>query len=122
LLSLNEVDLASQIEEIDQPENLIKIFRLLKKDIAADVFTYLNSDVQKYIIESISEQELNGIMNELFMDDTIDIIENMPANVIKRILKVAKPEKREEINRFLGYEEKSAGSIMTSEYLDLKAK
>jgi magnesium transporter len=120
LLNFNEVDLANELENIDQPDVLVKVFRLLKKDIAAEVFTYLSSNLQKHIIESISEQELNSIMNELFMDDAIDIIESMPANVVKRILQVSKPEKRIEINKFLGYKEKSAGSLMTSEYLDLK--
>lgn len=120
LLTLNEVDLASEIEKINQPDIIIKVFRLLNKDVSADVFTYLSPEVQQFIIESISEQELKSIMEELYMDDTIDIIESMPANVVDRILKAAKPEKRKEINIFLGYKEETAGSLMTSEYLDLK--
>ncbi|MDD4110336.1 MAG: magnesium transporter [Clostridia bacterium] len=120
LLTLNEVDLAAELEKISQPDIIIKVFRLLDKDIAADVFTYLSPEVKQFIIESISEQELKSIMEELYMDDTIDIIESMPANVVDRILKAAKPEKRKEINIFLGYKEETAGGLMTSEYLDLK--
>ncbi|MFA6860161.1 MAG: magnesium transporter [Clostridia bacterium] len=120
LNGLKEADIADEIEKIEEPDVLLKVFRLLKKDIAADVFTYLDFDIQKHLIETISEQELNLIMNDLYLDDTIDLIENLPANVVNRILRVTKAEKRQEINRFLGYEEKTAGSLMTSEYLDLK--
>ena len=121
LLSFDEVDIAKEIETIDTPDVLVKVFRLLKKDIAAEVFTYLNSDIQQHIIEAISEQELNSMMDEFYTDDAVDIIESMPANVVNRLLRAVKPEKREEINRFLGYSEKTAGSLMTSEYLNLKA-
>lgn len=120
LQDLNEVDIAHHLEQIEQQEDLLKVFRLLKKDTAADVFSYLSTETQANIIETISEKELSNIMEELYLDDTIDIIESMPSNVVAKILANAKAEKREEINRFLGYEENSAGSLMTNEYLDLK--
>lgn len=120
LQDFNEIDIANEIEKIKHPDVLVKVFRLLKKDIAAEVFTHLSVELQKHIIESISNQELITIMDELYMDDAIDIIESMPANVVKKILEIASKEKREEINRFLGYKEKTAGSLMTSEYLHLK--
>lgn len=120
LLEQNQVDIAGELEKIDDEETLVKCFRLLKKDMAAEVFAYLSTNAQKKIIEQISEKELGQITEELFLDDTVDLIESMPANVVKRILSSAKPEKRTEINKFLGYEEKSSGSIMTPEYLDLK--
>lgn len=120
LQDFNEIDIANEIEKIKHPDVLVKVFRLLKKDIAAEVFTHLSVELQQHIIESISNQELITIMDELYMDDAIDIIESMPANVVKKILEIASKEKREEINRFLGYKEKTAGSLMTSEYLHLK--
>ena len=120
LQDLNEVDIAQTLEQIENQEDLLKVFRLLKKDIAAEVFTYFNTETQANIIQTISEKELSNIMEELYLDDTIDIIESMPSNVVAKILENAKGEKREEINRFLGYEEESAGSLMTNEYLDLK--
>ncbi len=115
----NNVDIASILETIEQSD-AIKIFRLLKTDDAAEVFSYLSPEKQQDIIEIISEKEINNIIEELFLDDTVDLIEAMPANVVKKILKSAKPEKRAEINKFLAYPENSAGSIMTPEYLDLR--
>ncbi len=117
--SMNNVDIATLLEEINL-ECAIKLFRLLKTDDAAEVFSYLNTQTQQKIVEIISEKEITNIVNELFMDDTVDLIEAMPANVVKKILKSTKPELRTEINKFLAYPDNSAGSIMTSEYLDLK--
>ncbi len=115
----NNVDIATLLNDINA-QDAIKIFRLLKTDDAAEVFSYLSSESQQKIIESISEKEISGIIEELFLDDTVDIIEAMPANVVKKILKSAKTEKRAEINKLLAYPTDSAGSIMTTEYLDLK--
>ena len=84
------------------------------------MFSYVSPEKQREIIESASDKEITSIVNELFIDDTVDIIEAMPANVVKKILRSAKPEKRELINKFLRYPDKSAGSIMTPEYLDLR--
>lgn len=118
----NEADIAFLLEQIEDEQNLLKVFRLLAKDLAAEVFTYLSHDKQFEIIQAISEKELSSIMDELFLDDTIDIIESMPSNVVARILQNAKPDQREQINRFLGYKEDTAGSLMTPEYVELKAR
>ena len=116
---MNNVDIAALLQEIDL-QDAIKVFRLLKTDDAAEVFSYIEPEKQKEIIEVISEPEINKIIDELFIDDTVDIIEAMPANVVKKILKSAKPDLRREINKFLAYPDNSAGSIMTPEFLDLR--
>lgn len=121
LISQNEVDLAGELEKIENTDDLIKVFRLLNKDLSAVVFSYLNADTQEMIINAITEKELSQITEELYLDDTIDLVESMPANIVSRILQSAKKEKRDEINKFLGYEDESAGSLMTTEYLDLKS-
>ena len=96
------------------------MFRLLPKDIAADVFVELESDSQEMLIKSFSNTELESILDELYLDDTVDIIEEMPANVVKRILKYSDPDTRKEINKILQYPEDSAGSIMTTEFIKLR--
>ena len=116
---INSVDIANFLETLDN-DRLLIVFRLLKTDAAAEVFSYVSPEKQREIIESASDKEITSIVNELFIDDTVDIIEAMPANVVKKILRSAKPEKRELINKFLRYPDKSAGSIMTPEYLDLR--
>ena len=116
---INSVDIANFLETLDN-DRLLIVFRLLKTDSAAEVFPYVSPEKQREIIESASDKEITSIVNELFIDDTVDIIEAMPANVVKKILRSAKPEKRELINKFLRYPDKSAGSIMTPEYLDLR--
>lgn len=115
----NNVDIATLLNDLDI-QDAIKVFRLLKTDDAAEVFSYLPPDKQQEIIEIISDKEINNIVEELFLDDTVDLIEAMPANVVKKILKSTKPEKRAEINKFLAYPDNSAGSIMTPEFLDLR--
>ena len=95
-------------------------FRLLPKDIAADVFVELESDSQEMLIKSFSNTELESILDELYLDDTVDIIEEMPSNVVKRILKYSDPDTRKEINKILQYPEDSAGSIMTTEFIKLR--
>lgn len=119
LIDLNVVDIAQLFEEIDK-ENVVKTFRILPKDIAADVFSYLNYDEQRVIIESITDSEISNIINDLFVDDAINLLEEMPANVVKKILENAEEHKRTVINQFLNYPLNSAGSAMTIEYVDLK--
>lgn len=119
LVHKNVVDIAQLLEDVER-EDLIIIFRILPKDIAADVFSYMHNDERRYIVESITESELSGIINESFIDDTVDFLEEMPANVVKKVLKSTSEEKRKVINQLLRYPENSAGSIMTIEYVDLK--
>lgn len=116
---LNVVDIAELLEELDKNSYLI-LFRILPKDMAAEVFSYLSYEQQRYIINSITDKEIKNIVDELFFDDMIDIIEEMPSNVVKKILKNTKEEERILINQFLNYPENSAGSLMTIEYVDLK--
>jgi len=118
LLDMNTVDIAEILEELDK-EKIIKLFRLLPKVIASDVFTYMDSDNQQIIIEAITDTEISEIMGELFVDDTVDFIEEMPANVVNRVLKNTPAEKRKIINQILQYPDDSAGSIMTTEYVGL---
>ena len=92
----------------------------MPKDIAADVFVELESDSQEMLIKSFSNTELESILDELYLDDTVDIIEEMPSNVVKRILKYSDPDTRKEINKILQYPEDSAGSIMTTEFIKLR--
>ena len=101
-------------------EKLPVIFRLLKKDLAADIFAELDYDLQEDLITAMTDRELSEIIEELFTDDTVDMLEEMPASVVSRIMKSVTPQTRAEINKFLAYPEDSAGSIMTSEFIDLK--
>jgi magnesium transporter len=115
---MNTVDIAETFESLDK-EKKIQLFRLLPKAIAADVFAYMESRQEQIIIEAMTDAEIGDIMNKLFADDAADFIEEMPANVVKRVLQNVRAEKREIINRLLQYPEDSAGSIMTTEYVDL---
>ncbi len=119
LQSVNSADLPILFEELDDEKNLI-VYRLLSKEKAAEVFAELDSDVQEKLINNFSDKELQNVINELFMDDTVDLIEEMPSNVVKRILKNIHPADRKVINELLNYPEESAGSIMTTEFIDLK--
>lgn len=119
LSELNHADVASLLEEMDEVPTL-KTFRILPKDMAADVFSYLDIDDQQYILNSLSDKEAAGIIDNLMADDVVDMLEEMPANVVKGILAIASPETRRDINHLLRYPEDSAGSIMTVEYVDLK--
>lgn len=112
-------DIAEIIDELDTKYAII-LFRLLSKEIAADVFSYLSSERQGEISMMIDENELNEIVNDLFFDDKIDFLEEMPANVVKRILRNTSEAERKLINQFLQYPENSAGSLMTIEFVDLK--
>ena len=119
LIEMNEVDIAQLLEELDKQKLLI-IFRILPKELAAGVFSYIPYELQGYIIESITDKEIKSIIDELFLDDTIDFLEEMPSNIVKRVLQATDDETRKLINQFLKYLEDSAGSIMTIEYVDLK--
>ncbi len=119
LSQMNPADLAPIFEEIEE-KDIAVIFRILPKEFAAEVFVEMDSDMQQFLIEAFSDKELKEVMDELFMDDTVDIIEEMPANVAKRILKQTNATTRKMINQLLAYPEDSAGSIMTTEYIDLE--
>lgn len=119
LSEMNEVDIAEFMDEVE-PEQLIIIFRLLPRELAADVFTYLeDSEDQEKLIGALSDQELRGILDELYVDDAVDILEDMPANVVSRILRNTSATTRSQINELLKFPSDSAGSIMTTEYVYL---
>jgi len=116
---MNTVDIAEIFEKLSR-DKIIQIFRLLPKSIAADVFSYIEPDNQQIIVEALTDNEVAKIMDELFVDDAVDFIDEMPANVVKRVLLNADETKRRFINQFLQYPEDSAGGIMTAEYVDLR--
>lgn len=120
LMEMNEVDIAQFILDITPTEYAILAFRTLPKELAAEVFSNLESDVQEAIINAITDRELAAIMEELYVDDAVDMLEELPANVVKRVLKNTQPDDRQLINQFLKYPENTAGSIMTAEFVDLK--
>ncbi len=117
----NEADLAEVFETIKNNENVVLLFRLLPKDEAAEVFAYLPIDQQQTLIQSLSNTEVGQILNDLNSDDAVDMLEEMPANVVKKILALADPQTRQDINSLLQYPEDSAGSIMTVEFIDLRS-
>lgn len=119
LAELNDADIADLMNDLEE-EDLLKVFRILPKDLAADVFSYLDVDYQQKIITSLSDKDAAGIINNLMADDAVDLLEEMPANIVKKLLANASPEARRDINHLLRYPEDSAGSIMTVEYVDLK--
>ena len=119
LMELNEADIAVIMEEMGEKE-MLKIFRILPKDLAADVFSYMEVENQQFIITSLSERDAANIIDNLMADDATDLLEEMPANVVKKLLSLASPETRRDINQLLRYPEDSAGSIMTVEFVDLK--
>lgn len=116
---LNPVDVAELLEPLELHTSLL-IFRMLSKDLAVDVFSSFSVDKQRDIIGLVTDRELKNIVEELYFDDMVDMIEEMPANLVKKILSHAKEEERNLINQFLKYPPDSAGSIMTIEYVDLK--
>lgn len=119
LIVMNAVDIASLLSELEDKE-LVMAFRLIPKDKAAQVFFYMSNNMQAYLVEVFTETELKNILDDSYMDDTVDLLEELPANVVTRILDAIGHEKRERINVLLNYPEDSAGSIMTTEYVDLK--
>ena len=116
---LNAVDIAALFEELDA-ENDVLLFRLLPKELAATVFSYLPIEQQEDIVNSLSDPELSRIVNDLYTDDAVDFLEEMPASVVKRVLNAANEETRKQINHLLQYPENSAGSVMTTEFVGLK--
>ena len=115
----NPVDIALFLETLTQ-EQAVLAFRTLSKELAAEVFSNLSPEQQQGVLESITDQELSAIVEELYVDDAVDMLEELPANVVKRVLQIARPETRKLINQFLNYPENSVGSIMTAEFTDLK--
>lgn len=119
LLEMNVVDIATLLEDVDR-DDLVILFRILPKDTAAEVFSYLTKVDRAHIIESLTDREISGIIDKLFMDDTVDFIEEMPANIVKKVLKNTDDDTRKMINSLLSYPDDSAGSIMTTEFVDIK--
>lgn len=115
---MNATDAAEFLATLEADE-LPVVFRLLKKDTAADIFAELDSDLQEQIITGMSDKELSHVMEQLFTDDAVDLLEELPANMVNRILRNTSAEQREELNRFLKYPTDSAGSVMTSEFVSL---
>ena len=119
-MEMNVSDAAEIMEQMED-EDMLKMFRVLSKDVAADVFSQLDDESQQYIITSLSEAEAGIVIDNLYADDAADLLEEMPANVVKKLLAHAQPETRNDINHLLKYPDDSAGSIMTVEFADLKA-
>ena len=115
----NEADIAACMDELTDEDEL-KVFRILPKDLAADVFSYLEIENQQMIITALTDKETAYVINNLMADDAADLLEEMPANVVKKLLKNATPEVRNDINQLLKFPEDSAGSLMTVEFVDLK--
>lgn len=118
--SMNEVDIADYLQYVDNTE-LFKVFRMIKKDTAADVFAELDAELQEHIVESMKDTEIANFLDTLAIDDTVAMLDELPANVVSRVLKSTSAERRKEINRFLQYADGSAGSVMTSEFVSIKS-
>lgn len=116
---MNPIDAAEYLTTLPL-ERIPLVFRMLKKDTAAEIFAELESDLQNALVTHLSDREMGEILEELATDDAVDMLEEMPASVVKKILRNATPETRAELNRFLAYPENSAGSVMTSEFIDLR--
>lgn len=119
LMTMNPADIAAAFEEMEE-NRLPVLFRLIPKEAAAETFVEMEPDLQELLIRGFSDNELKEVLDELYVDDAVDIVEEMPANVVKRILAQADPELRKDINEILRYPENSAGSIMTIEYVTLR--
>lgn len=117
----NEVDIAEFFEEIPVEKQLF-VFRLLNKDLAAEVFSYMDSDTQEHIVKSITDSEVRNIVDEMFLDDTVDFLSEAPANLVTKVLRNTDENTRKKINEFLNYPENSAGSIMTIEFVQFSEK
>ncbi len=122
---MNEIDIAELFQtlfddEVLERDKFILLFRLLPKDAAADVFSYMDSDMQMLLVSSFTDKELQSVINDLYIDDTVDIIEEMPANLVARIIKSADSDTRKQINAILRYPKDSAGSLMNTEYIALR--
>ena len=119
LETVHPVDIVDILEELDKKQRTL-VFRLLAKEEAAEVFTDMNSDMREDLINALTDSELEEVMDEMYVDDTVDVLEEMPANVVDRILTVTDEETRQKINALLQYPEDSAGSIMNIEYISLR--
>lgn len=119
LAEMNEADIAEFLQEVDDNQKVL-IFRMLPKGLATDVFAFLESDIQEHLITRMNDSEIYKIIEDLYVDDAVDMLEELPATVVKRVMRIATPETRKLINQFLQYPEYSAGSIMTAEYVGLK--
>ena len=125
LQEMNPADIAFLVEELNSDgeigeKELILMYRILPKELAAEAFTYMDSDTQMTLINAFSDRELRYVLDELYIDDTVDIIEEMPANVVSRILRNTDNDTRKQINQLLNYPKDSAGSVMTTEFVYLK--
>lgn len=120
LSDMHVADIAEVFSEIDDRDSMLRLFRLLPKETAAETFAYLEPDVQQNMIEAMTDVELRSILDEMFLDDCVDLIEEMPANVVQRVMRNTTKENRALINQYLQYPEDSAGSLMTNEYVCLK--
>lgn len=120
LMMLNEVDIAEYLKDLDA-EKLLMVFRILPKDISSDVFAYMDNDQRQKLIALISDSEVAALVDEMFIDDAVDFLEELPAGVVRRVLQNTGVERRNLINQFLRYPENSAGSIMTIEYCESHA-
>lgn len=121
LLDMEPADIAIYMENNLEEKEQIMFFRLLPKELASDVFIETDTDTQEALIKAFTDKELKAVIDDMFLDDTVDIIEEMPANVVKRILKNSDPENRKQINELLEYPDDSAGSLMTTEFISLSA-
>ena len=119
LENINSADFPSILENVDE-DKVIMIYRLLSKTKAAEVFVALDAESQEKLINCLTDTEIKNVMNEIYMDDAVDLIEEMPSNVVKRILTNTKPENRKIINELLKYPDDTAGTLMTTEFIDLK--
>ena len=115
----NPVDIAKIMVKLKEQDALL-VFRILPKDIAVEVFSYLDKTIKQNIVQSITDNEIKDVIEKLFLDDTVDFIEEMPAYVVKKVLRNTSSKKRELINQFLKYDDHSAGAMMTIEFVDLK--
>ena len=120
LKEMKSADISAILDELDDKESVIKVFRILSKEKDGMTFSYMESDMREKLIQDLTDTELKNVIDELFMDDTVDLIEEMPSNVVTRILKAVDKKDRKIINELLKYPEDSAGSIMTTEFVDLK--
>ncbi len=118
LMMLNPVDIAEYMKKLDR-EKLLLLFRILPKDVSADVFSYMDADQRQALVESIADAEITALIDEMFVDDAVDFLEELPANAVKRVLQNTDPQTRAIINQFLKYPENSAGSLMTIEYCEV---
>lgn len=120
LMMMNVVDIAEYLATLEN-EQMLKVFRVLPKDISADVFSYMDDEQRRKLIESIGDNEIGALVNDMFLDDAVDFLEELPAGLVKRVLASVGEDQRKIINRFLSYPDNSAGSIMTIEYCDFHA-